>query len=174
MHHMRDRRVMGAVGLEDEVREESRQAIAAVKNCGVNVAPITGDARQVANAVGTVLGIDGIFAEVLPQEKDQKVLQLQARGPKVAMVGDGINDAPALARAQVGIAIGAGTDVAMESAACAHSGHTAPVPASAGTGAVCSVPCLPAGSGVEYCPSIATESGWLACGPKSAINGCAP
>ena len=77
---------------------------------------ITGDARPVADAVGRQLGVDEVFAEVLPQDKDSKVAQLQARGLRVAMVGDGVNDAPALARADVGLAIGAGTDVAIESA----------------------------------------------------------
>ncbi|MGW7683827.1 copper-translocating P-type ATPase [Kribbella sp. NPDC054772] len=116
LHVVRDGEVLGAVALEDEVREESRQAVAALHKRGVKVAMITGDAHQVAAAVAAELGIDEVFAEVLPQDKDAKVAELQARGLKVAMVGDGVNDAPALARAEVGIAIGAGTDVAIESA----------------------------------------------------------
>ncbi|MET9316233.1 heavy metal translocating P-type ATPase [Kribbella sp. NPDC003505] len=116
LHVVRDGEVLGAIALEDEVREESRQAVAALHRRGVKVAMITGDAHQVAEAVAKELGIDEVFAEVLPQDKDAKVAELQARGLKVAMVGDGVNDAPALARAEVGIAIGAGTDVAIESA----------------------------------------------------------
>ena len=83
---------------------------------GIEVALITGDARQVADAVGGELGIDEVFSEVLPEDKDEAVVALHARGRRVAMVGDGVNDAPALARADVGLAIGAGTDVAIESA----------------------------------------------------------
>ncbi|TCC60205.1 heavy metal translocating P-type ATPase [Kribbella pittospori] len=116
LHVVRDGQVLGAIALEDEVREESRQAVDALHRRGVKVAMITGDAHQVADAVAKELGIDEVFAEVLPQDKDAKVAELQARGLKVAMVGDGVNDAPALARAEVGIAIGAGTDVAIESA----------------------------------------------------------
>ncbi|WP_329002213.1 heavy metal translocating P-type ATPase [Kribbella sp. NBC_00709] len=116
LHVLRDGQVVGAIALEDEVREESRQAVDALHRRGVKVAMITGDAHQVADAVARELGIDEVFAEVLPQDKDAKVAELQARGLKVAMVGDGVNDAPALARAEVGIAIGAGTDVAIESA----------------------------------------------------------
>ncbi|MFI6677708.1 copper-translocating P-type ATPase [Kribbella sp. NPDC050470] len=116
LHVVRDGQVLGAVALEDEVREESKQAVDALHRRGVKVAMITGDAHQVAEAVAKEIGIDEVFAEVLPQDKDAKVAELQARGLKVAMVGDGVNDAPALARAEVGIAIGAGTDVAIESA----------------------------------------------------------
>jgi Cu2+-exporting ATPase len=108
--------VLGAFVLEDKIRPESRQAIDDLHRLGVEVAMITGDARQVAEAVGRELGIEEIYAEVLPENKDQAVANLQAKGKRVAMVGDGVNDAPALARADVGIAIGAGTDVAMESA----------------------------------------------------------
>nr|WP_302497373.1 heavy metal translocating P-type ATPase [Rhodococcus pyridinivorans] len=116
LHIAEGERVLGAVALEDAVREESRQAIDALHARGVKVAMITGDARQVADAVAADLGIDEVFAEVLPEHKDAKVTELQQREHKVAMVGDGVNDAPALARADVGVAIGAGTDVAIESA----------------------------------------------------------
>jgi P-type Cu2+ transporter len=113
--------VIGAFALEDEVRPEARDAIAQLRAQGIaKIVMITGDAKQVAHAVATDLGfrdgVDEVFAEVLPADKDQAVAELQARGLKVAMVGDGVNDAPALARADVGIAIGAGTDVAIESA----------------------------------------------------------
>ncbi|WP_206479092.1 heavy metal translocating P-type ATPase [Kocuria sp. KRD140] len=123
LHVVRDGRVIGVLALEDQVRPESRAAVRALQDRGVRVAMITGDARQVAEAVGADLGIDEVFAEVLPQDKDTKVTELQARGMTVAMVGDGVNDAPALARAEVGIAIGAGTDVAMESAGVVLAGN---------------------------------------------------
>nr|WP_245326016.1 copper-translocating P-type ATPase [Paeniglutamicibacter terrestris] len=123
LHVIRDGAVIGAVALEDKVRDESRQAVQALQNRGIKVAMITGDARQVAQSVAAELHIDEVFAEVLPQDKDQKVAELQGRGLKVAMVGDGVNDAPALARAEVGIAIGAGTDVAMESAGVVLAGN---------------------------------------------------
>jgi Cu2+-exporting ATPase len=112
----RDDRVIGVLALEDQVREESRAAVKALQDRGVTVAMITGDAEQVAQAVAADLGIDEVYAEVLPEDKDKAVADLQGRGHTVAMVGDGVNDAPALARADVGIAIGAGTDVAIESA----------------------------------------------------------
>ena len=108
--------VAGALSLEDEVRHESREAVDHLRRLGVRVAMITGDARQVAEAVGRDLGIDEVMAEVLPEDKHSEVARLQERGVRVAMVGDGVNDAPALAQADVGIAIGAGTDVAIESA----------------------------------------------------------
>jgi Cu2+-exporting ATPase len=108
--------VCGALALEDEIRPESKQAVDDLHALGVRVVMITGDAKQVADAVANQLGIDEVFAEVLPEDKDKAVAELQGRGLRVAMVGDGVNDAPALARADVGIAIGAGTDVAIESA----------------------------------------------------------
>jgi Cu2+-exporting ATPase len=116
LHVVRNGDVVGALSLEDEVRPESREAVEALHARGVRVGMITGDAQQVADAVAADLGIDEVFAEVLPADKDRAVAELQDRGHTVAMVGDGVNDAPALARADVGIAIGAGTDVAVESA----------------------------------------------------------
>ncbi|MEJ1178599.1 MULTISPECIES: heavy metal translocating P-type ATPase [unclassified Pseudarthrobacter] len=123
LHVVDGDRILGAVSLEDAVRTESRQAVAALQDRGIKVAMVTGDARQVAEAVAAELHIDEVFAEVLPADKDKKVAELQARGLKVAMVGDGVNDSPALARAEVGIAIGAGTDVAMESAGVVLAGN---------------------------------------------------
>ncbi|NUP60041.1 MAG: heavy metal translocating P-type ATPase [Pseudarthrobacter sp.] len=123
LHVLEGGRVLGAVSLEDSVRPESRQAVTALQSRGVKVAMVTGDAHQVARAVAADLGIDEVFAEVLPADKDKKVAELQGRGLKVAMVGDGVNDSPALARAEVGIAIGAGTDVAMESAGVVLAGN---------------------------------------------------
>jgi P-type Cu2+ transporter len=116
LHVVRDEEVIGALSLEDEVRHVSHDAVQLLHDAGVTVVMITGDAQQVADAVAAELDIDEVFAEVLPEDKDAKVAELQARGLTVAMVGDGVNDAPALARADVGIAIGAGTDVAVESA----------------------------------------------------------
>jgi Cu2+-exporting ATPase len=112
----REDRIVGAVSLEDEIRPESREAVDQLHQLGVKVAMITGDARQVAETVSAELGIDETMSEVLPEDKHSKVAELQGRGLRVAMVGDGVNDAPALAQADVGIAIGAGTDVAIESA----------------------------------------------------------
>lgn len=108
--------VVGALALADAVRPESRAAVDALHARGVRVVMLTGDARPVAEAVARDLGVDEVVAEVLPEGKDEAVARLQDRGAVVAMVGDGVNDAPALARADVGIAIGAGTDVAVASA----------------------------------------------------------
>jgi Cu2+-exporting ATPase len=116
LHVVADGRIIGALALEDAIRPEAAEAVAALQARGVRVVMITGDARPVAEAVARDLGIDEVFAEVLPEDKDRAVATLQERGERVAMVGDGVNDAPALARADVGIAIGAGTDVAIESA----------------------------------------------------------
>ncbi|MPZ48647.1 MAG: heavy metal translocating P-type ATPase [Dehalococcoidia bacterium] len=111
-----DSKLKGAIALEDKIREVSRKAIDGLHRRGLQVAMITGDARNVAEAVARDLGIDEVFAEVLPENKAKTVSDLQGRGHRVAMVGDGVNDAPALAQADVGVAIGAGTDVAIESA----------------------------------------------------------
>jgi Cu2+-exporting ATPase len=116
LYVVRDDKVVGALSLEDAVRPESHQAVEELHRLGKRVVMLTGDARQVAEAVAAELGVDEVFAEVLPEDKDAAVTDLQRRGLRVAMVGDGVNDAPALARADVGIAIGAGTDVAIESA----------------------------------------------------------
>ena len=116
LYLVRDGTVIGAITVADEIRPEAHAAVETLHARGVQVHMITGDARQVADAVADELGIDEVMAEVLPQDKDAQVAELQERGLKVAMVGDGVNDAPALARSDAGIAIGAGTDVAIESA----------------------------------------------------------
>jgi Cu2+-exporting ATPase len=116
LHIVVDGAVVGALAVEDEVRPESFEAVARLHRSGVRVAMITGDSRAVADSVAGRLGIDEVAAEVLPADKAAAVARFQAGGRKVAMVGDGVNDAPALAQADVGIAIGAGTDVAVESA----------------------------------------------------------
>ena len=116
LHVLRDGEVIGAIGLADEIREESRQAVDALHRQGIEVVMITGDAEAVAKSVAAELGIDRVFAGVHPEDKARKVAELQHEGRRVAMVGDGVNDAPALAQADVGIAIGAGTDVAIASA----------------------------------------------------------
>jgi Cu2+-exporting ATPase len=109
-------RLLGAFAVEDEIRPESNEAVAALHRLGLRVAMITGDSKTVADSVARRIGIDEVAAEVLPADKAAAVKNFQAGGKKVAMVGDGVNDAPALATADVGIAIGAGTDIAIESA----------------------------------------------------------
>jgi Cu2+-exporting ATPase len=116
LHVLVDGTVAGALVLTDEIREESRQTVDALRRLDIEVVMITGDAEPVARSVAAQLGIERVFAGVRPEDKAAKVAELQAEGLKVAMVGDGVNDAPALARADVGIAIGAGTDVAIGSA----------------------------------------------------------
>jgi Cu2+-exporting ATPase len=116
LHVLSDGQLIGALGLADEVRPESREAVAALRRLGLQVVMITGDAPQVADSVAAELDIDQVFAGIRPEDKGDKVKQLQSQGRRVAMVGDGVNDAPALAQAEVGIAIGAGTDVAISSA----------------------------------------------------------
>lgn len=111
---LKDKEAQAVFAVADAIREESREAIDALHDRGIEVAMLTGDARAVAEAVGKDLGIDTVFAEVLPEDKASKVRELQAQGKRVAMVGDGVNDAPALATSDIGIAIGAGTDVAVE------------------------------------------------------------
>jgi Cu2+-exporting ATPase len=111
-----NREVIASFAIADVIRPESKQAVEKLHDMGIEVAMLTGDSRAVAKAVSDEIGIDQYFAEVLPEHKDQKVAELQAQGKRVAMVGDGVNDAPALTRADVGIAIGSGTDVAVESA----------------------------------------------------------
>ncbi|MCU1415782.1 MAG: copB, partial [Microbacteriaceae bacterium] len=108
--------VLGLIALGDVIRAESADAVARLAKRGVRVAMLTGDSREVGNWVASRLGITEVFAEVLPGDKSAVVTRLQGEGHRVAMVGDGVNDAPALAQADVGIAIGAGTDVAIESA----------------------------------------------------------
>jgi Cu2+-exporting ATPase len=111
-----DRGVLGAIAVEDEIRPESREAVEELHGLGMRVAMITGDSKTVAESVARHIGIDDVTAEVLPADKASAIQRLQAGGRRVAMVGDGVNDAPALATANVGIAIGAGADVAVESA----------------------------------------------------------
>jgi Cu2+-exporting ATPase len=109
-------RLDGAIALADVIRPESREALARLKTMGIRVMMLTGDASAVARWVARELGLDEFFAEVLPDQKATKIKEVQARGLTVAMTGDGVNDAPALTQADVGIAVGAGTDVAIESA----------------------------------------------------------
>jgi P-type Cu2+ transporter len=116
LHVVADGRILGAVALEDAIRPESAEAIGQLHEMGLQVAMITGDSQVVADSVARRLGIDEVVAQVLPADKAAAIKRFQVGGRKVAMVGDGVNDAPALATADVGIAIGAGTDVAVESA----------------------------------------------------------
>jgi Cu2+-exporting ATPase len=116
LYVVRNRTVIGAVALEDEIRPGSGDAVKALHHLGIRVAMITGDSRVVADSIAKRLGIDHVVAQVLPADKASAVQEFRAGGQRVAMVGDGVNDAPALAAADVGIAIGAGTDVAVESA----------------------------------------------------------
>ena len=108
--------LLGIISVSDVAKPTSAQAIAEMKQLGLEVVMLTGDNQRTADAIGRQLGVSQVIAQVLPQDKEQKIRQLQESGKKVAMVGDGINDAPALARADVGIAIGAGTDIALEAA----------------------------------------------------------
>ncbi|MDO5108191.1 MAG: HAD-IC family P-type ATPase, partial [Coriobacteriaceae bacterium] len=111
-----DGRLLGLIAVADPTKDTSAAAIARLHGLGVRTVMLTGDAERTARAVAAEVGVDEVVAGVLPDQKEEKVRALQAGGSKVAMVGDGINDAPALARSDVGIAIGAGTDIAIESA----------------------------------------------------------
>jgi Cu2+-exporting ATPase len=111
-----DKKLIGSIALADVIREESREAIKTLKALGIHTAMVTGDSEDVAAWVAKEIGIDEYFAKVMPDQKAEKVKLLQGKGQKVAMVGDGVNDAPALTQADLGIAVGAGTNVAIESA----------------------------------------------------------
>jgi Cu+-exporting ATPase len=111
-----DEQLLGLVAVADPVREDSQTAISRLQASGIRVVMLTGDNRHTAATVAAQVGVDSVFSELMPADKDARIAELQAQGEIVGMVGDGINDAAALARADVGFAIGAGTDIAMESA----------------------------------------------------------
>jgi len=113
---IQEKQLIAGIVLSDIIRQESKTTVEKLNKMGIEVAMLTGDSKAVAKSVADEIGIKQYFAEVLPEDKDKKIMELQAQGKKVAMVGDGVNDAPALTRADVGVAIGGGTDVAIESA----------------------------------------------------------
>ena len=111
-----DGNLIGVISVADSLKDGSAQVISSLKEMGIKTIMITGDNSKTAQVIGNSLGVDEILSEVLPADKQQKVAEVQSAGARVAMIGDGINDAPALAAADVGVAIGTGTDVAIESA----------------------------------------------------------